>query len=137
MQLVAADVDRVDEARAARQQHLGEAAGRGAHIEAYPAGRIEQRVGAETVERTRELEGAARHPAMRRLRAQNRVGADSVRWFGHRHVVGRDQAGNDGGLRLGAALEHATLHQQTIDAKPRGHVIAPVTQRHAGRHWNN
>ncbi len=33
MQLVASDIDRVDPPRAAREQHLGEAAGRGADVE--------------------------------------------------------------------------------------------------------
>ncbi len=33
MQLAAPDVDRVDAPRAAREQHLGEAAGRGADVE--------------------------------------------------------------------------------------------------------
>jgi hypothetical protein len=79
---------------------------------------LNKRIGAEMVERGCELEGAARHPGMRRHGAQHGVGGDSLRGFDHRYVVGGHQAGNDGGLCLGAALEHATLHQQTIDAQP-------------------
>ena len=43
--LAGADIDRVDALGAARQQHLGEAAGRGADIEADTAGDIEMRNG--------------------------------------------------------------------------------------------
>ena len=41
MQLAAADIDRIDAPRAALEQHFGEAAGRGADIEADAAGDID------------------------------------------------------------------------------------------------
>ena len=63
MKLAAADIDRIDAPRAAREQHLGEAAGRGADIEADAARDID----AEMVERRRKLDAAARHPGMRGL----------------------------------------------------------------------
>jgi hypothetical protein len=37
--------------------------------------------------------------------------------FAHHSVVGADQAGFDGGLRLGAAFEQAALDQQPIGAE--------------------
>ncbi len=117
MQLVAADVDRVDPARAARQQHLGEAAGRGADVEADAAGDVE----AEPVERMRELDAGARHPRERRLGADDRLGGDLRRRLGDRHVVGGHQPGGDGGLRLGAALEQAALDEQAIDTDAGRH----------------
>ena len=73
MQLPMPDIDRVDAPCAAREQHLGEAAGRGADIEADAASRIE----AEMIERGRELHAAARHPGMRRLGAQDASAAIS------------------------------------------------------------
>ena len=75
MQLAAPDIDGIDAPRAAREQHLGEAAGRGADIEADAARRID----AEMVERGRELHAAARDPGMRRRGAQRRIGGDLVR----------------------------------------------------------
>ena len=62
MQLAVSDIERIDAMCAAREQHLREAAGRRAGIEADLAGRIE----AEMVKRSRELDAAARHPGMRR-----------------------------------------------------------------------
>ena len=64
MQLVTPDVDRVDAAGAACEQHLREAAGGRADVEADAAGRFD----AEMIERGRELDAAARHPGMRRQR---------------------------------------------------------------------
>src|SRR5262252_10580292 len=61
MQLIATDIDRVDASRAAFDQDLGEAAGRGADVEAHLAGDVE----CQTVERMRELDAAARHPGKR------------------------------------------------------------------------
>ena len=60
MQLTASDIDCVDLPRPALEQHLGEAAGRGADIESNPPRRIE----AEMIERGRKLHTAARHPWM-------------------------------------------------------------------------
>ena len=84
VQLPAADIDRVDAPGAALQQHLREAAGRGADIEADHAARIE----AEMIERGHELQAAARHVRMRRARAQFGVDRDFLGRFAHDRVVG-------------------------------------------------
>ena len=94
------------------QQHLGEAAGGGADIEADAAARIE----AEMIERGGELHPAARDVRMRRRRAQRGIDRDLLRRLAHRRVVGGDQPGRDRGLRLGAAVEQAALDQQAIGA---------------------
>ena len=73
MKLAASDIDRVDACRAAREQHLGEAAGRGADIETDAPGQLE----AEMIERGRELHPAARHPRMLGARLQLRASAIS------------------------------------------------------------
>ena len=51
MQLLAADIDRNDMVRSALEQNIGEAARRGADIQAIPAGGVE----AEGIERAGEL----------------------------------------------------------------------------------
>ena len=55
VELAAADIDRIDFGRSAGDQHVGEAAGRGADIERYRTLRVE----AEGIERRRELSSAA------------------------------------------------------------------------------
>ena len=112
VQLPAADIDRVDLGRAAFEQHLREAAGRGADIEADAAFRIE----AEMVERRRQFHAAARDIRMRRARFDLGVGCDFLRRLGDELAVGAHQAGLDRGLRLGAAVEQSALDQQSIDA---------------------
>ena len=61
VELAVADVDRDDAARAARQQHVGEAARRRPDVEAGETVGIER----ESVERRREFQAAARNPGMR------------------------------------------------------------------------
>ena len=61
---------------AARQQDMGEAAGRGADVEGLFSGRID----GEVVERRRELDAAARNP---------RIGRAGVSCGGKRHRFGR------------------------------------------------
>ena len=128
MQLPASDIDRVDELGAALQQHLREAAGGGADIEADAAARIE----AEMIERRGELHPAARDVRMRRCRAQARIHRDRLRCLAHGDVVGDDQAGRDRGLRLGAAVEQAALDQQAIGALAGGHANSIVMPAKAG-----
>ena len=120
VQLPASDVDRIDAPRAAREQHLGEAAGRGADVEADAAGRIEP----EMIERGRELHAAARHPGMRRRRLQRGVGGDLLGRLGDGDAVGGHHAGGDRLLRLGAALEQAALDQQPVGAHALCHGIS-------------
>jgi hypothetical protein len=111
MELTLPYVDGIDPPRAAREQKLGEAAGRGAHIEADAIVRIES----EMVERSRKLHAPARHPRIGLLGAQYSVDRNFFRRLGDRNIVRHHQARRDGGLRLGAALEQAALDQQTID----------------------
>ena len=70
MQLAAPDIDRIDAPRAAREQHVGEAAGRSADIEADAPRRIE----AEMIERGGELQPAARDPRMLGVGFEHRIG---------------------------------------------------------------
>ncbi len=58
---------------------------------------------------------------MRRLGPQHRVGGDFVRGLADGDAVGRHQAGGDGGLRLGAALEQAAFDQQAVDPSAGAH----------------
>src|SRR5260370_28210900 len=59
-ELTMPDIDGVDAAGAARQQHVGKAAGRGADIESFPAVDHDP----EMVEGMGELHAPARHPGM-------------------------------------------------------------------------
>ena len=67
VQLAVADVEGDHVPRAALQQHVGEAAGRGADIDAEPAGHVDR----EHVERVRQLDAAAADPRVFRLRDMN------------------------------------------------------------------
>ena len=69
MQLAVADIDGVDAPGAAGEQYLAEAAGRSADIEADATPRIE----AEMFKRRGELDSAARHVGMCRLRAPTAI----------------------------------------------------------------
>ena len=62
VQLVVADVDRIDARRAAVEQHLGEAAGRGADVQGNDA--LDRET--EMVEGGDQLRGSARHVRCRR-----------------------------------------------------------------------
>ena len=117
MQLAVADVDRDHLPGTAGEQNMGESAGRGADIEADRAPGIE----AEMIERGGKLHPAARHPGVRRLRPQHRVGGHLVGGLADRDIVGDHPAGRDGGLRLGPALEQAALDQQAVGAHALGH----------------
>src|SRR5215468_12217358 len=128
-----ADVDRVDAPRAAREQHLGEAAGRGADIEADAAARIEF----EMIERGRELHAAARHPRVSRHGVQRCIDRDLVRRPADQDVIGGDEAGRNRSLRLGTAREQAALDQQAIGAQTWRHgarlaVRAPLREGGVG-----
>ena len=112
MQLAAADIDREHQAGAVRQQHLGEAAGRGADVEADMILDVDRVV----LQRARELDAAARHKGMRGLRLQHGVGGDGLRRFCDRLVVGDDEAGLDRRARPRPALEQAALDQQDVGA---------------------
>ena len=117
MQLVAADVDRVNALRSARKQHLRKAAGRGADIETDAAGDIERKM----IECGGELDSAARD-----IGVLGPCGNDGRRrnFFGRLtddRAVGDHAAGSDCRLRAGAAFEQAARHQKTIDTVSAGH----------------
>jgi hypothetical protein len=65
IELIAADVDRIDPACPTREQHIGESAGRGADVEAHAPPWIDP----EMIERRYELCAGARHPRVRGARA--------------------------------------------------------------------
>src|ERR1700722_7071631 len=77
VELTAPAVDGVNDARAARDENIGEAAGRGADIETDEALRIEL----ERFERRRELDAAARGPGMRRFGFDRSIGVNHRRGF--------------------------------------------------------
>src|SRR5215469_18120902 len=83
MQLVAADVDREDAARAAREQDLSEAAGRSADIEADTIADVDR----EPIERVRELDAAARDPGERGLGRDRRIDGDLLGGLAHGGAV--------------------------------------------------
>jgi hypothetical protein len=110
MQLPAPDIDRINAGRAAFDQHLCEAAGRSAGVKTDAAIQIE----AEGIESRRQLHAAARDVMMRRLRVDFRICINLIRRFANRNAVREDKSRCDSGLRLCAALEDASLDQNTI-----------------------
>ena len=117
MQLIAADVDRVDALRAAQNQNFGEAAGRGADVEADAPGHVEMKM----IERGCKLDAAARHIRMLGRGGDDRGGRNCLRRLAHRHAVGGHQARGNRGLGAGAAFEQAARDQQPICAFSGGH----------------
>ena len=117
MQLIAADVDRVDASRAAQSQNFGEAAGRGADIEADTPRHVEMK----TIERGCKLDAAARHVGMLGRGGDDGRGRNCLRCLAHQHAVGGHQARGNRGLGAGAALEQAARDQKAICAFSGGH----------------
>ena len=135
MQLAVADVERDHPRGAALQQHVGEAAGRGADVEAVEPGDVE----AERVERIRELVSGARDVRRRRLDLERRVVGEllaGLRVPGH-------EPGHDERLRLGARLGEPALDEQHVEpllhagtgtgSRPIAHTLgwAMITAKHA------
>ena len=116
MQLAVADIDGKYEAGAVRQQHLGKAAGGCADVEADMIFDLDRVL----LQRAGQLDAAARHQGMRRLRLQRRVGGECLRRLQDRLVIGGDKAGFDRGLRPRTAFEQAALDQQQIGALAGG-----------------
>ena len=117
VQLAGADVDRVDPLGAAREQHLGEAAGRGAGVEANAAGDVET----EMIERGGKLDAAARHIGVLGLGGDDGGGGHFLRGFANGDAVGGHASGGDRGLRPRAAVEQAARDQQAIGSFAMGH----------------
>ena len=119
------DIDRINAAGAALQQHLRKSAGRGADVKADAVFWGDMKV----VKRGCELYTAARHIRMHGTRMQFRIGRNFLGGLGHHSPIDRHETGFDRGLRLGAALEQAALDQKPIDALARrGHGRAPCTE---------
>ena len=105
----AADIHGVDFGRAAGDQHVGEAPGRGADIERHPPLGVE----AEGVERRRELDPAARNvgAALRGSRRSSASGADQHARLQRRHTRHAHQPAPDEVGGAGARRRQAPLHQ--------------------------
>ena len=128
MQLPGADIDCVNELGAAGEQHFGEAAGRGADIEAGTAGNVEP----EMIERGGELDAAARHIGVLGRSGDDRGGGNSFGGFAHGLSVGGYPAGGNRGLRPRPAVEQAARDQQPIGSFFGGHGsyrVAPLEAR--------
>ena len=108
MKLIAADIDGIDAAGPARDEHLRKATGRGADVEADAAADLER----EGIERRRELDAPARHVGVLRRRLDRSANRDRLRGLAYDEPVGNHAAGRDRGLRPRAALEQSALDQK-------------------------
>ena len=113
-ELAATDVERVDAARAALQQDVGEPAGRRADVEADEPGRVDR----ERVEGRRELVPAPAHVRLGFRDRDRRIGREQVARLsiaaGRVALPHPDLAGQDERLRARSRLDQATLDQQLI-----------------------
>src|SRR5882757_425203 len=124
MQLAVADVDGENDAGAVRQQHLGEAAGGGADVEADMAFDIDRIL----FQRAGELDAAAGYPGVGGLRGNLRVRSDRLRCLQNLLAAGDHEAGLDRGAGAGAAFEQAALDQQHVRAlAQRGFAVVLVS----------
>ena len=124
MELPVADVDRDHARRAALEQHVGEAAGRRADVEAVEARRIDAEA------------RRARARASRRRARRTRGGAStsSSRVLVHllaRLVVAGHEPGEDERLRLRARLGEPALHEEDVQHASSRAVSARRTARHS------
>ena len=115
-ELTATHVESVDVARAALQQHVGEAAGRRTDVERRHPGRVDP----ELVERSRELVAAAAHVWLGALDVYGGFGIDGVAGL---EVASRsvaiadtDLAGEDQGLALAPGLGEPAVDEQLIES---------------------
>ena len=108
MELAAPDVEGDHARRAALEQDVREAAGRGTDVERVPPGRVD----VELVEGVRELVAAARDEPRRPFDDELRRFVDLL--AGLRVAV--DEAGHHERLRLSAALGEAALDEKNVQA---------------------
>ncbi len=118
VQLAVADVERDHARRAALEQDVGEAAGRGADVDAVEAGRVD----AEPVEPVRELLAAARD--VRTAVSCTVSSASSSTWCPGLVVAGHE-TGHDERLRLRPRLREPALDEEDVEALPRHASQAP------------
>ena len=112
-ELAAPHVHGIDLGGAALEQHVGEAARRGADVEADHALGID----GETIEAVGELQAAARRVRMRlALDLERRVVGNGRARLLQAPRSGKDAAGHDEGLGLGARLRQAALDEELIEA---------------------
>ena len=116
IELSVADVDGDDLRRAAREQDVGEASGRGADVEADEARRIEP----EGVERRGELDPAARRQRVGRPGFDRRVVGHRLRRLLERDPADADQTCGDRGLRARPARKEAALDENDVRALAHG-----------------
>ena len=102
--------------RAAGEQHVGEAAGRGADVEGGAAGRVQP----ERLQGGGELEAAAGDIGVLGGRLDPCARGDGVRGARERPSVDPHQPGADRGLGAGPALEMAVLHEEQVGARRDG-----------------
>ena len=129
MELAGADIDGHHMARAACEQHLREAAGRGADIEALGARHRDLR---PEIERMGELQPGARDPGMGRLGEDLGVRVERLGRTAHRLAIGADPAGLDGCARRRPALEMAEFDEELVCAR-KCHLPAFETNRGVAR----
>ena len=116
-ELAAADIDRIDLGGAAGEQHIGEAAGRSADVEADPTRGID----AEMIERMGELQPAARDPGVVLApQPQRRVLRQQIARLLDAPLAAEDLAGQDHRRCPAAALDEAALDQQQVGALLHG-----------------
>ena len=112
MELPVPDVHGVHPPRAARQETVGESAGRRAHVEAHATldGHAERLEGSRQLLATPPDEGRRRHPNDRDVGRDQaaRLRARSAR---QPHLPGENQP-----LRLGPAARHPARHEQLVQA---------------------
>ncbi len=123
MQLAVADVERDHARRAALQEHVREAARRGADVEAVEPADVDR----ERVERVRELVPGPRDVRRRLLDLER----DVVRHLLARLRVSRDESGHHERLRLGARLGEPALDEQ--DVKPLARCLHAVRAANPSR----
>ena len=116
VKLAVADVERDHASGAALQETVGEAAGRGAEVEAV----LPRGIDPERVERVRELLAAARDEPRRPLDVELGV----VRDLRARLLEAGHEPGEDERLRLGAALGEPALHEQDVESLAHDDVLA-------------
>src|SRR2546421_7751204 len=119
VELAAADIHRVDDAGAALQQAVGEAAGRRADVHTDAA--LEVR--AEVLERMRELLTATADVGRPALELHLRLSGHQGAGFVGALPVHQDVAGHDRAQRLLAAVQHSLLHQEAIQPHPGRHAV--------------
>ena len=124
VQLAVPDIHGPDLGRAAGQQHLGEAARRGAEVERHQTGGVD----AEDIERMHELQRRARDPGQRVSgHGQHRSGGHPQAGLVRDPAVQGHHAGGDQRLRPRPARRQPFGHQRLIEpAAQKGTSTGPV-----------